>query len=318
MSHKLPAAQVLHDALNLWWLRPENALALASYVVHGVDLTPYPGKSYADFACGDGVNTFFKSGGRFHGDFDLFLAGIAPGKTQDIAQAHVDVFDFYEDSYAPKIITRPGGQYALGTDHKDNLLKKAQHLDFYQDLYLADLGDEVPAIADESLDLIYCNSLDWVAETQQALSAMAQKLAPQGRMVIDVFTSEKKALHWGQLFPRTSSSWQELLNPGRQETNPGLRDEKGWEALFAQQGLEINEKHNILPAAITHVWNLGLRPIFPMLNKMVAQMDHSNRQDIKTEWVGVFSELLLPLLEQPQDFALDRRHYRVQYVLSHA
>ncbi|QKI89567.1 hypothetical protein [Thiomicrorhabdus xiamenensis] len=312
------ADQVLEDALNLWWLRPENALALASYVVHGVDLKPTQGQKAADFACGDGVNTFFKCGGRFAPEFDLFLAGIGSQSTKDVAAKNVDLFDHYDEQYFPKVNVKPEVYYAVGTDHKQNLLKKAQHLDFYEALHLADLRDNVQAIASHSLDKIYCNSLYWVAETDVALKQMQDKLKPDGEMIIDVFTTEKKQLDFGKMFPSTSSEWQEMLNRGRQATNPGLRSEEGWRELFEAAGLEVVEQRNIFPASIAHIWNLGLRPIFPMLNKMAASISPQNRQEIKAEWVGVFKELLFPVLMAPEAFSQDQAKYRLQFVLKAA
>lgn len=307
--------KILEDALNLWWLRPENALALTSYVVHGVDLKPHNGQRFGDFACGDGVNTFFKCGGRFSPEFDIFLAGISGQSTKEVAAQQVDVFDFYDDQYLPKIQDKPDCRYAAGTDYKENLLKKAAHLDFYERLHLADLRDDVIDIDAQSLDRIYCNSLYWVAETQQALNQLMTKLALGGELVVDVFTTAKKELDFGRMFGNTTPQWQEMLNRGRQVTNPGLRSESGWVDLFESVGLEIIEVRNILPAAITHIWNFGLRPIFPMLNKMAASITPENRQEIKAEWVAVFKDLMLPVLISPETFSQDPLNYRLQYVL---
>ncbi|WP_019894270.1 class I SAM-dependent methyltransferase [Hydrogenovibrio halophilus] len=313
--NQFQSREVLKHALNLWWLRPENALALASYVINGVDLTPKNGEITADYACGDGVNTFFKCGGRFTEDFDLFIAGAGQQKTSDVAAKDIDVFDYYDQAYRPVIEQRPAKGVTYGTDHKENLLKKAETLGFYQSLHLADLRDEVKGIEDGSIDKVYCNSLYWVAETDVALQAMKRKLKPSGVMVVDVFTTEKKELDWGKLMPDTPDLWQQLLNRGRQATNPGLRDEISWEALFSGCGLEIVESRDILPASLAHIWNLGMRPIFPVLNKLAANLSGDNRMEIKQEWVEVFTELLLPVLDYPELFGKDQRHYRMQYVL---
>ena len=50
--------KILYDAISLWWLRPENGLALASYCINGINIKPLKSKTYLDFACGDGVNSF--------------------------------------------------------------------------------------------------------------------------------------------------------------------------------------------------------------------------------------------------------------------
>jgi len=307
---------ILYDALNLWWLRPENALALSSYVIRGVDLLPKPGENSADYACGDGVNTFFKCGGRFDKNFDVFQSGILKGETKDIALKSVDVFDHFEEDYSPQIIQRPSQKYNFGTDHKNNLLKKAEKLDFYNKLVLVNLEDEVQEINNESLDLIYCNSLYWVKRTDLALQHMVKKLKNNGKLIIDVFTVNKKSLDFGHMFPFSSPEWAEMLNRGRQATNPGLRSERGWDDLFGSAGLDIMDKRDILPPAISKMWNVGLRPIFPMINKMSSRLNAVDRIEIKEEWVEVFTDLLLPILEDAELYSTDINHYRIQYVLT--
>jgi len=309
------AAQVLEDALFLYWLRPENALALASYVIHGKDLAPKQNLKYADIACGDGINTFFKCGGRFAKSFDLFLAGISDAKARLIADQNIDVYDVYDDSYAPIVINRPKYDYFLGTDHKTSLLKKAEHLKYYSNLLVKDLREDLPEVDDASLDLIYCNSLYWVKETGVALQSMKKKLGPGGVIILDVFTTNKKKLDWGKLYENTPESWQALLNRGRQQTNPGLRDEKGWESLFKANNMYVAETQDILPASLAHIWNLGLRPLFPVLNKIASYCTPENRMEIKEEWVEIFKELLLPVLEDPGIFSKDETVYRLQYTL---
>lgn len=306
--------EILKSALNLWWLRPENALALASYTIYGVDLLPKDGQKYADLACGDGVNTFFKCGGRYDPQFDLFISGISTSSTKEVVQKGVDVFDTYDENYQPRIINKPTSKYFVGTDHKENLIKKANHLDFYENTFVSDLRDEV-CIEDESLDLIYCNALYYVIESDTAVENMKRKLKKDGTIVLDLFNTNKYLLDWGKIYPSTTKEWQEMLNRGRQESNPGLKSTQGWEEMFSTLGLSIVEKKDIFPPSITHFWNLGLRPIFPILNKMASNITYETRKDIKEEWVEVFTELLYPILKDPYSFSNDKLEYNNQYIL---
>ena len=316
-TEKIDSECLLEDALNLYWLWPENALALASYVKYGVDIAPpSPTHKYADLACGDGINTFFKCGGRFSSDFDIFQSTIAEDRTENVVKNNIDVFNYYVDELYNPIVTKyPANKYLLGTDHKQNLLLKAESLDFYQSLLIKDLREEIVEIEDISLDLIYCNSLYWIKETSIALEFMKKKLKSNGRIILDVFTDNKKLLDWGKIYPNTPVEWQQFLNRGRQESNPGLRSEKDWENLFKSNNLEVLEKRNILPASLTWTWNLGLRPIFPMLNKMASNLTTEKKLEIKSEWIDVFKTLLLPILETPEEFSQDENSYRLQYVL---
>ena len=114
--------KILYDAISLWWLRPENGLALASYCINGINIKPLKSKTYADFACGDGVNSFFKSGGRFDFEFDIFKNSVNPQK-----KLLSDKFDYYNTNYKPLIKIRPKYNFTYGTDHKNSLLKKLKN-----------------------------------------------------------------------------------------------------------------------------------------------------------------------------------------------
>lgn len=306
------SSNILKEALNLYWLRPENALAIASYITRGTSLAPESGHKAADFACGDGINTFFKCGGRFDPSFDLFQAGVLKESTSQIAKKSLDVFDCYDSSYQPLILESPSIKYAYGTDHKSALLQKANTLNFYDELFEADLRDDVPV---KDLDLLYCNSLYWVKETDSVLNNVKKMMNSKSKVILDVFTTEKKNLDYAALFPEYPQIWHQMLNRGRQATNPGLRSEGEWEKLFDNCGYEIVSKNDIFPTGVAKFWNLGLRPIFPGLQKMVDYINPENRSEIKEEWVNTFYELLNPIFLNPEHFAPKEKSLRLQFVL---
>ena len=145
---------VLKNALYLWWLRPENAMAIAGYCIYGKSIQPEPNIRSVDYACGDGINTFFKCGGRFSKNFDIFRNAVRTVNTKELLQSNIDVFDFYNKDFKPEIVHRPETSYNIGTDHKETLLNKASNLNFYDELLLADLAQPLP-IENESIDLSY-------------------------------------------------------------------------------------------------------------------------------------------------------------------
>lgn len=314
-SEKAGLTELLSDALALYWLRPENGLAVASYCLRGIDLAPGPDQTAADFACGDGVNTFFKCGGRLDFGFDVFGDAVHPASAKEVAEKSIDVFDHGNDAYAPAVSSRPSHRYAAGTDHKETLLAKAAKLGFYDDLILGDLREE-PGTDDESLDLAYCNSLYWVTEADAALKHILRKVRPGGRLVFDVMTDRRANLQFGNLTPTMPEAWRALMDRGRQHNNPGLRSERGWDRLFAAEGAaEIVEKRDIFPTAIAIAWTVGLRPLFPALNRMAHAVPPDRRMAIKQEWVETLVELLLPLLAVPEDLVPTGPAVRLQYVL---
>lgn len=306
--------ELLQDALNLYWLRPENGLALAAYCLFGTGLTPVKGAVAADYACGDGINTFFKAGGRFGLDFDIFYGGCLNVASEKIVESNVDVFDYDSQSYRPVITRKPDNIFTYGTDHKPNLLKKAAKLDFYENLIMADIRENTP-IGDETLDAVYCNSLYWVCEIKLAIEMIKKKLRPGGIAVFDIFTDRKYELDFKRMYPGADPRWQRLLNRGRIDNNPGLFPEDRWDNLLNENQFRIKEKNEILPAGITRFWNFGLRPLFPVLNRMVQYIDKVEISAVKQDWIAIWTDLLLPLLEQPALFTDDRNRYRLQYVV---
>lgn len=307
--------EILTEALNLWWLRPENGMALASYCLSGVDLRPGTGAIAADFACGDGVNTFFKCGGRFEAAFDLFGTAVHPATSQEIVRQGIDVFAHDAADYQPLVRRKAGVRYTYGTDHKSSLLAKAKPLDFYDELLLADLR-EAAAIPDASLDLAYCNSLYWVGEAETAFRYIADKVKPGGRIVVDVMTDQRRLLTYDRLLPGMPPAWRDLMNRGRQHNNPGIQSRSGWERLFTGDGrVEILDTRDIFPTAIAQIWNVGLRPIFPVLNRMAQAIADERRADIKREWVEIFADLFEPVLRDPGALRPSGEAVRLQFVM---
>lgn len=311
---ELEIRQILKNAMDLYWLRPENGLAIASYYLNGANLLPKENEFAADFASGDGINTFLKCGGQFHEDFDLFSNGVKKASVKEIIEEKIDVFDYFDDEYNPQIIKVPSRKYKYATDHKENLLKKADKLNFYEEKIVADLRYN-SSVEDESLDLIYCNSIGWVENSSEAISHLERKLKKGGRMILDVPTVHMKELFFEHRYPIFNSEWHDLMNRGRNANSPGLKPEREWENVLVNLGLEIVDKNSMLPGAIAHFWNFGLRPVFPVLNKMANSFNKENRSQFKKEWVETWTDMLLPVLLEPQAFSKDETLYRVQYVV---
>lgn len=45
------------------------------------------------------------------------------------------------------------------------------------------------------------------------------------------------------------------------------------------------------------IWDIGLRPLFPLLKKMTAQVKEPALLEIKKEWVELFEKLGSPIVE---------------------
>lgn len=307
---------ILKDCLNVWWYRPENALVIASYCVNGISFNKFNLKNSADFACGDGVNTFLKCGGSFDSEFDIF-GHLTPSLShKEIVKQKIDIFDLPDSKFKPLIKKRPKIKFSFGTDHKKVLLDKAKKLNFYNNLFLSDLNVNEKKIEDESLDFLYCNSLYWVNNSTKAFNLMLRKVKKNGYLVFDVMTQNRRFLNYENLFPQMPKQWGEFLNRGRQNNNPGIKSIKEWDKLFNKKGAHIIEqKNDILPTSIAYLWNVGLRPIFPIISKMANSLNKKNRKDLKKEWVETFFDLLHPILENPDALIKRKQSIRLQYVI---
>jgi SAM-dependent methyltransferase len=307
--------KLLKEALSLWWLRPENALALSSYCIRGSDLRPSANEIAADFACGDGVNTFFKCGGRFDLSFDIFGNSVNPATAKDIASKSIDIFDYDDGVYQPAISKMPDCRFSYGTDHKKKLLNKANKLFFYDKLLHCDLNVESD-IDDESLDYAYCNSIYWISDPIRAIGLIIKKIKPGGRLIFDVMTKRRSALNFESILPQMPKQWNDLMNRGRQHNNPGICDEEEWDELFEYNNqTKIAEKRDIFPTAIAIVWNIGLRPLFPILNRMAKSISKEMRNEIKLEWIDTVADLLYPVLISPGSLIPTGPAVRLQYIV---
>jgi hypothetical protein len=65
------------------------------------------------------------------------------------------------------------------------------------------------------------------------------------------------------------------------------------------------------------IWNVGLRPFFPALQKLAAHVRGASRIEAKAEWVDTWTRLLLPPLQNPEALGQGAR-VRLQYALESA
>lgn len=130
------------EFLNHFWLRPENALLVSLRAESYYNTLTYfgDGKDTIDVSCGDGVFSFITLGGKLSPEFDMFRSVKFGRREGDFD--HFDYFD--EKEYKLKIFKKPDRFYQYGVDWKENLLKKAEKLNFYQQLIQHDNNFPLP------------------------------------------------------------------------------------------------------------------------------------------------------------------------------
>lgn len=138
-----------------------------------------------------------------------------------------------------------------------------------------------------------------------------------GRAVLEVATTEMRQGDFWVRFHEFGEGWCRLMDRGRTESYPGLMTQQEWENTFLSSRLKVNRCVNILPRGIFLAWNVGLRPLFPLLKRMSRFIPASELQPVREEWVQTWCELLLPLLIAPEVLVEEGvEPIRLHYVLT--
>jgi SAM-dependent methyltransferase len=303
--------ELLRRFLQAYWLRPENALWMA---LRSEALAQCPLENPSiDISCGDGVFSFLHCGGIFDPAFDVFCA---VSDLDSVRDRHADMFDCVTDDYRPAITSSPGDTIDVGTDVKRSMLTKAGQLGLYERLVEHDNNCPLP-FDDDSFQAVYCNSAYWVVQIDRFIGETKRITRTGGRIVLQVkldsvhrYTLEKHRSVLGDRF-------LSIIDRGRTDAWPTIGDRRTWESRFAAAGLEVESATPFVTRTHAHIWDIGLRPIAPLLVKMARGLTQEARTAIKEEWVDLFCELLEPLYYPSLDLFADQSEpAEIQYILA--
>jgi SAM-dependent methyltransferase len=282
------------ELLNVFWLRPETALwrQLDVLAMRDFDFT---GPSL-DLGCGDGVFSFIRAGGQFAKEFDAFRAVGSLDKFFD----NVDVFDHFDAGFRAAMLKAPDYQIDMGFDHKENLLKKANSLGLYKETKVGDANGKLP-FADGSFSRVFSNIVYWLDDPKQVIAEISRVLKPGGRACLMLPNNTLPEFSfYNQLHLKNADpAWAflERLDRGRFADNiQHAKSAETWNSYVTSAGLKIAVHRRHLSKPIIQMWDVGLRPLFPVLLKMVEQIPAANLPPIKSEWVDIFKLFLEPML----------------------
>lgn len=284
----------LKQLLNAFWLRPETALwreidirAMQGFAMRSPSL---------DLGCGDGTFSFIRAGGEFERGFDAFRS---VARLDQYFQ-NVDVFDAYEEGLNSAVSKSPVYQIDVGFDHKTNLLKKAGRLGLYGSLQQGDANQPLP-FPSASFWSIFSNIVYWLDSPQTAISEISRIMKPGGTACLMLpNNSFPQFSFYNQLYVKSGDpKWKflELLDRGRFADN--IRHAKPlleWEQLFAQAGLKVERHISHLSKLTIQAWDIGLRPLFPILLEMVNELPPDRFIAIKTKWIQTLMAFVEPLV----------------------
>jgi SAM-dependent methyltransferase len=309
-------AERLTRYLNAYWLRPENAMwmALRSEALSEVSLV---GPS-ADFCCGDGIFTFIHAGGVLDPSFDVFCVTkveVEKNHEQDGSAAQHDMFDCVSAAYDPKVLSQPDFLIDVGMDLKTSLLERAKRLQFYKRSLIHDCNERLP-FENEVLQTIYCNSAYWLREIDPFLREIARVLQPGGKAVLHVKLDAMRQCNLGEFKSEFGEKFLNLITGDRLDNWVTLSDQATWERRFAQARLTIESKRTLATTTHARLWDVGLRPISPMLIRLANSGNARTRVEVKRDWVALMHDLILPLCDSALSLGSRRSEpVEIQYVL---
>jgi len=273
---------MIDQLLNIYWLRPETALwrsidikIMEDFIFQSPSL---------DIGCGDGIFSFIRGGGEFANDFDAFQSMGSLDKYFD----KVDVFDSWDTEIHPRITKAPDYLIDYGSDHKENLLKKAKTLNIYKNLLLGDANQKLP-FEKNSFNSIFSNIIYWLEDPQLAFREICRILKPGGQCCVMLPNSTFHGFSFYHNLYVTRKQEQfaflEALDRGRMSKIKHAKSTDEWTRIIENAGLKIVQHKMHLSKTIIQIWDIGMRPLFPVLHKMISHLEAETLLENKKEWI---------------------------------
>jgi len=283
----------LSQLLQIHWLRPETALWRTFDCLLMERFGKIDGKSI-DLGSGDGTMSYLMAGGLIK-NYDVFQD---VGKLQDYnagADIHnqAPLFDFEIDNKK----LRYGFEW--GVDHKEGLISKAKRFSgFYKNTAVLDLNNDLP-FEGEYFDSAFSNILYWLIDIDKVLSQWHRVLKKNGKLFLMVPTATFKEKAW-LYYSAPHSENKKYLNYFDRGYGPLIHhcyDASQWRNYFKKNNFSVLDHHLYLTDPVMDVWNIGTRPIAPLLIRMANALPSDTRDEMKAEWIDYFGKFLSPIIE---------------------
>ncbi|MFQ5491886.1 MAG: class I SAM-dependent methyltransferase, partial [Phycisphaerae bacterium] len=173
-------------------------------------------------------------------------------------------------------------------------------LGLYQELVVHDNNEPLP-FPDAAFETVYCNAIYWVANIDGFLSEIQRITATGGRVLLEVKLDSVLHYTLEGFGSALGDRFLDIIGRGRAQTWPSMGDRSTWEARFARAGLNIEKATPFVTRTHAHIWDVGLRPIAPMLIELANSVTTPTRDRVKRRWVDLFCELAQPFLDPTLD-----------------
>jgi SAM-dependent methyltransferase len=276
--------------LNVNWLRPESALwdAIASSTI-----AQFPILSPSlDLGSGNGIFSFITAGGAFSLDYDWYR-NVNPDGFWD----NRDIYDTLTTPPTQSAIIRPPDhRIDCALDAKQHLLCQAETLKFYRHVVLANANHRLP-FRDSSFETVFSNILYWLDSAEASMKEIKRVLRSGGRSLLCLPDHKFKdyciSYHWREL----NSEALRLLNRGRSESSRWAVSYSELMDLAKRIGFKVVAHSYYLSPLTLKLWDIGLRPLSPVLFRMIKKLTEADRLSIKSEWIHILRPFLIELYE---------------------
>lgn len=304
-------SNILYEFLNAYWLRPESAMwrtvdveSMKNFQMRSPSL---------DLGCGDGTFSFLRAGGSFDESYDVFTVG-----NLDSFFENIDVYDYYDSR---KINIKREARYKIdvGLDHKETLQAKASKLNLYKEFVTADANKGLPFESNSFLS-VFSNIIYWLDDPVYVFSEIYRVLKPGGQCCVMLPSTQYLESSFFYKYcieqKREELDFLKLIDRGRVSENLKIvKDQREWEAIICDAGFEIKECVPHLSKTLIQIWDIGLRPLFPFLMKMVNEIDKDKMIEIKKEWVSFFSQIITPIISNENKLTQNQEYCFFCYIL---
>ncbi len=283
----------LSQLLQIHWLRPETALLRAFDCLLMEKHGALSGKAI-DLGCGDGTMSYLMAGGRIR-NYDVFKD---VGRLQDY-NAGADIHNQTPAAALDFDSANLRYQFEWGVDHKDGLIEKARRFTgFYRNAAVHDLNRSLP-FENEQFDSAFSNILYWLDDLDATLLDWHRVLNKDGVLYLMVPSASFKQKAWlYYMAPHQGDRrYLNFFDRGYGALIHHCYSTAQWEQSFRKAGFRVADHHLYLSDPVTDVWNIGTRPIAPLLINMSNRLSTQDRDAAKAEWVDYFSGFFTPIIE---------------------
>ena len=283
----------LNQLLQIHWLRPETALWRSFDCLLMEKYGDISGRS-VDLGCGDGSMSFIMAGGIVN-EYDVFMD---VGELQNY-NTGADIYNQNTNIQLNIDLTHLRYTFEWGIDHKDGLIDKAKRFTpFYRNNLVLDLNKKQP-IEDGYYDSAFSNILYWLDNMDNTLSEWRRVIKEHGKLFLFVPNANFKEKAW-LYYSAPHTGEKKYLNYFDRGYNALIHhcySTSQWEGIFQKNGFNVVDHHLYLTNPVMDIWNVGTRPIAPLLINMASILTLENRVSTKSEWIDYFTHFFAPIIE---------------------